>query len=248
MKKLITAIFIFFISVQFLRSQTMNVSYKSISRYDAAMNDSVTASYPQVDFGPEALMGLRGIAQDINSSIDTMINGMIERFTSEVTSLTVKNVNGIGSTLNITSTAGISGGTLLSSAITEFKNLSGNAHPLTTVTSFNYSITSTGILSLSNLFTAGSDYLNYISAYCINELQTKARKEGYDNIDDMITRGASPEKNNFSNWIIRDDSLKIVFNPYRVAPYVFGIQTVSIPLSSMMSFIDPKGPLEYMFR
>jgi len=64
----------------------------------------------------------------------------------------------------------------------------------------------------------------------------------------MITQGASPSMENFSTWSISNDNINIIFNPYQVAPYVFGIQTVSIPLSSMLKMIDPKGPLGYMFR
>ncbi len=248
MKKIFFVAFALFFSTHLIYSQTMSITYKSISQNESSLNDSVTAIYPQVDFGPEALMGIRGIAQDINTSLDTLVKEMIKRFDGEVFLLDDKNVNGMGSMLEITSTANISGGTLLSVQISEFKNLSGNAHPLTTITTFNYSITSVGILNMSNLFLKDSDYLNYVSDFSINELRIRAKKEGYENIDDMITSGASAKQENFTNWLIHNDSLEIIFNPYQVAPYVFGIQSVTISLSSMLIMIDPKGPLNYMFR
>ena len=101
---------------------------------------------------------------------------------------------------------------------------------------------------MSDLFLSNSDYLNYISSYCIADLRSYAQKEGYNNIDDMIIQGASPDIKNFDAWNITIDSLVITFNPYQVAPYVFGIQTVSIPLNNMLNMIDPNGPLAFMFR
>lgn len=229
-------------------AQTMNVTYKTITDKNSDMNYTVNATYPQIDFGPEALMGVRGIAQDVNNELDKMISQMISEFAGEVSQLPNKTVNEKGSSIGITSEAFVSNGTFFSAQMTKFTSLAGAAHPLTTFTTFNYSIISTGILSISNLFLSNSDYLNYISNYCITQLREYAQKEGYTNIDDMITGGASPELKNFNTWSIKNDNLDIIFNPYQVAPYVFGIQTVSIPLSNMTSMIDPKGPLSFMFR
>ena len=69
--------------------------------------------------------------------------------------------------------------------------------------------------------------------------------------NDLIQMNAEREltkEENYRNWYVENDSLRIVFNPYQAGPYVMGIQTVSIALSEMTAMIDPKGPLEFMYR
>ncbi len=248
MKKIIFGLFIFHFGIIASSAQTMNVVYKTINDNSADLHYTVNATYPQVDFGPDALMGVRGIAQDINNILDTTVNGMIKNFIGEVSAIPRKTFNGTESSMGITSEASVINGTLLTSQMNEFKSIAGAAHPLTTVYSFNYSTTYGGPLSISDLFSSNSDYLNYLSAECTKQLREYALKEGYTNIDDMITSGASADLKNFNTWNIKDDNLIITFNPYQVAPYVFGIQKVSIPLSNMTGMINPKGPLDFMFR
>ncbi len=229
-------------------AQTMNITYTAITKNDPTLNYTVNATYPQVNFGPDALMGARGNATDINMSIDTMVNNIITSFANEVAQMPNKTVNGIGSSLGITSQASVVNGLLLTGQLTEFNNIAGMAHPMTTIHSFNYTSDGAGPIPLSALFKPDSDYLNYISTNSIQQLTAYVLKEGYTNVNDMILKGAAADAKNFTQWNIKDDNLAITFNPYQVAPYVFGIQTVSIPLSSMLSMIDPKGPLSFMFR
>jgi hypothetical protein len=152
------------------------------------------------------------------------------------------------SSLEITSEAWISNESLLSIELTTFNNVSGMAHPLTTLTTLNYTVDGAGPLSLSDLFLNRSDYLNYISNVCISQLSRNADRDGYQNIRDMILTGASAETKNFKEWVVKNDSLKLIFNVYQVAPYVMGIQTVSIQLSEMTEMIAREGPLEFMYR
>lgn len=248
MKKIFLIMFISFISLN-LFAQTMSITYKTVTDKSSEMNYGLTATYPQVDFGPEALMGVRGIAQDINNSLDTTVNGFIQNFKNEVSQLPNKTtMNGMGSSLEITSTAEIISSTILSAKLSVFTSVAGAAHPITIIYPFNYSTTATGLLKISDLFIPGSNYLDYISSYSISDLRAYAQKEGWTNIDEMIVQGASPDEKNFNSWNLTGDSLVITFNPYQVAPYVFGIQTVSIPLSNMLNIIDPMGPLAFMFR
>jgi Protein of unknown function (DUF3298) len=248
MKKIIFTLLIFSVVLMNASGQTMNVTYKSITKESPDKSYTVSAEYPQVDFGPDALMGVRGIAQDINYSLDTIVNGIIRDFVNDVSGMPEKTVNGNNSSLEITSKGWVSNGSLFCAELTTFDNIAGMAHPMTTVTGFNYTDNGEGPLDISNLFLSNSDYINYISNYCIAELRAKAKKEGFDNIDDMITQGASPDIKNFNVWTVKDDSLNIIFNPYQVGPYVMGMQTVPIALSSLTSMLDPKGPLSFMFR
>lgn len=229
-------------------SQVMNVTYKSIKDSSAVLRYSVNADYPQVDFGPEALMGVRGIASDINNSLDTTVSGLIKNFKAAVSDISPEAPKENESLLDITGKGWVSNSSLLSVEMTVFSYVAGMAHPNTAVTGFNYDINGSGPFSISDLFIKSSDYLNFLSAFSIRQLTDHAEKEGYDNIRDMILEGASAGVKNFDNWIVENDSLTIIFKPYQVAPYVMGIQSVSIPLSEMTAMIDPKGPLSFMIR
>lgn len=248
MKKIFCVLFFLWVIVIDTNAQTMNITYTTITRNDPKLNYTVNATYPQVNFGPDALMGVRGNAEDINNSIDTMVNKIITDFANDVAQMPMKTVNGIGSSLGITSQASVVNSWLLTGQLTEFNNIAGMAHPMTTIHSFNYTSDGTGPILLSALFKPDSDYLNYISTVSIQQLSAYAEKEGYNNINDMIIKGAAADAKNFTQWNIKDDNLVLTFNPYQVAPYVFGIQTVSIPLSDLLNILDPKGPLSFMFR
>ena len=227
-------------------AQTLNVTYKSFSKTNSDPDYSITATYPQADFGPDALMGVRGIAADINNSLDTIVNAVISDFEKQVSEMPSDAVHGTSS-LEITGEGWVSNQKILSAEIATFSNVSGMAHPLTTVNGYNYDISGMGPLSLSDLF-LGDEYLYFVSAACIKKLMDHSKKEGYLNTGDMILSGAAADTSNYTDWVIKNDSLKIIFKPYQVGPYVMGIQTVSIPLSDMTEMIDPKGPLEFMIR
>ena len=250
MKKLSALLLIFFILPLSIHSQTMKVVNKSFSENDKKLNYYITADYPQADFGPEALMGVRGISDDINNGIDTIVINIISGFKNSVSEMTNHTaMNGLGSSLEIKGDASVIAGTIFSAQIKEFSAVIGMAHPNTIITSYNYCITSGGLLTdISGLFLHQSDYLKYISDYCKMDLKMNAERNGYTNINEMIETGASPDVKNFSVWNLSEDMLNITFNAYQVAPYVFGIQSVSIPLSNMTNMINPEGPLSFMFR
>ncbi len=250
MKKLSALLLIFFILPLSIHSQTMKVVNKSFSENDKKLNYYITADYPQADFGPEALMGVRGISDDLNNGIDTIVNNIISGFKNSVSEMTNHTaMNGLGSSLEIKGDASVIAGTIFSAQIKEFSAVIGMAHPNTIITSYNYCITSGGLLTdISGLFLHQSDYLKYISDYCKMDLKMNAERNGYTNINEMIETGASPDVKNFSVWNLSEDMLNITFNAYQVAPYVFGIQSVSIPLSNMTNMINPEGPLSFMFR
>jgi len=226
----------------------MNITYKNEIDKNEKLNYMTDVTYPQVDFGPEALMGVRGIAQDINTAINESVQNYIESFKTQLEEIKGDSKEGESNSFKVTSEAEITGGTLLSVKFTMFSDISGMAHPMTNDSSFNYSTISTGQLVLKDLFREESEYLKFISAYSQKELEAYAYSQGNENIFDMIKLGTSPDANNFKVWNIKNDSLSITFNPYQAAPYVFGIQEVKISLSEMLSMFDKTGPLEFLFR
>lgn len=143
MKKLSALLLILFILPLSIHSQTMKVVNKSFSENDKKLNYYITADYPQADFGPEALMGVRGISDDINYGIDTIVMNIISGFKNSVSEMTNHTaMNGLGSSLEIKGDASVIAGTIFSAQIKEFSAVIGMAHPNTVITSYNYCITS----------------------------------------------------------------------------------------------------------
>jgi hypothetical protein len=246
MKKFCFPVLIILIAVS-VNSQTLNIKPYSMGEADKDHKYSLSANYPVIDFGPDALMGVRGIASDINSEILRIINGEFTPFKQQAVNDTFSCPER-ESTLEINYTTIYKNNGYLCFMFETFSDPRCAAHPMTFRTSFNYSYTTKGLLSIDSLFSPGTGWLEYISDYCIKELRSRAKRDQLDNIDDMITGGASAKSDNFSIFTVNEQTLDIVFNPYRVGPYVWGIQTVNIPWKGLIKMLDPKGPLGFMMK
>lgn len=245
--KILLTVFLICVMYSGSIAQTMEVTTKNITVAEENSKYSIKIDYPQVNFGPDALMGVRGIAEDINSSLDSIVKSIIEEFVKQATDVPeIKDLD-TESELAINGMGWVNNNMLLCTQLINFTYIKGTAHPMTTNTTYNYTSNGEGPLSFSSLFKNDKDYLNYISTICIKDLSAKLNDKDDDN-SDMILDGASADEKNFSNWSVKDDTLIIIFNPYQVAPYVYGMQNVGIPLSEIMEYLDPNGPLSYMFR
>ena len=118
----------------------------------------------------------------------------------------------------------------------------GAAHPGDFSHTVNYDLETGRELALGDLFLSGSNYLEAISNYCIEEL----RKQPYS--DSFTTSGAAPTLENYRNWNITPEGLMITFDTYQVAPGAAGPQIISIPYGQLQGVIDPQGPLREMLR
>lgn len=114
----------------------------------------------------------------------------------------------------------------------------GAAHPGDFSHTINYDLGNGRELALGDLFLSGSNYLETISNYCINEL----RKQPYS--DSFTTNGADPTLENYRNWNITPQGLMITFDTYQVAPGAAGPQIIHIPFDQIASIIDTNGPLK----
>ncbi|MBE2217728.1 MAG: DUF3298 domain-containing protein [Ignavibacteria bacterium] len=247
MKTIVAALFLFMLIFSTV-SQTLNIKPYTMAEGDKNNKYNLTANYPLIDFGPEALMGVRGIAEDINGLISKMIQGQFTPFKQQAIEDTINSCPQNESTLEINYTTIYKDNGYLSFLFETFSNPRCAAHPMTYQTSFNYSYTGKGLLTISDLFTPGSGWLEYISAYCVKELNAKAKKDGLENNEANILEGAGPKEDNFYTFTVNDHSLDIIFNLYRVGPYVWGFQTVSIPWKDLVKMLDPKGPLGFLVK
>ncbi len=98
--------------------------------------------------------------------------------------------------------------------------------------------TSTGVeLTLADLFAPNSGYLDVLST--ISRAQLPSVVGGNADMS-FITRGTTPETKNFENFFIDNGYLDILFDPYQVAPYALGPQTLRIPLATLGTILNPQ--------
>jgi hypothetical protein len=113
----------------------------------------------------------------------------------------------------------------------------GRAHPYHTHEVLSFNMTTGKEIKFNELFKANSHYLNVIAKYCKTYLNKNLEDKTF------IDEGTKPEAKNFRNWNIEENGLKITFDEYQVAPYVFGPQEVEIPYSELKKVFSPKAPI-----
>lgn len=110
----------------------------------------------------------------------------------------------------------------------------GAAHPLPFSTVINYSLPLQRELALADLFQPGTDYLQIIADYCTNQLKND---EWF-----MFSEGALPDEQNYRNWNITPEGLRITYDPYQVAAYAAGYVRVTVPWEELRGIIAEDGP------
>lgn len=95
---------------------------------------------------------------------------------------------------------------------------------------FTFDTTTGAPLTLADLFTPGADYLGVLST------TARAKLSGVigGTVDTgMIASGTTPDEKNFSNFFFDNKDFVILFDPYAVAPYSSGPQTLRITASAL---------------
>ncbi len=110
------------------------------------------------------------------------------------------------------------------------------AHPNAFYRTFTFDLKTGAELSIADLFTPRSNYLTRLSAISEFEL-SKTLGENAD--IEYIRQGVTAEALNFQTFSIEGENLILIFPPYQVAPYAFGTQEVSIPLSQLAEILKP---------
>ncbi|WP_454780568.1 DUF3298 domain-containing protein [Legionella sp. WA2022007384] len=112
-------------------------------------------------------------------------------------------------------------------------NHRGAAHPSNTVAVLNFIHGSQ--VQLADLFRPETDYLKPIASFCSKKIAEK-------NISDKkwLEEGTKPIDKNYKIWSFSKNGIDIIFDTYQVAAYVYGPQTVNIPLSQISSLLIPE--------
>ncbi|MDP2593962.1 MAG: RsiV family protein [bacterium] len=110
----------------------------------------------------------------------------------------------------------------------------GGAHPNSFFKTFTFNMTTGKQLALGELFAPGADYLGTLSRIARAKLPEII---GQYADQKMIADDTTPDAKNFQNFFIDNATLNILFDPYAVAAYAAGPQTLQIPLADLASIL-----------
>lgn len=111
----------------------------------------------------------------------------------------------------------------------------GAAHPGHYFKVINFDLKSGKDIRFDELFVDNGKALNFLSAYCRNQLE---KKDIF-----LFEEGLQPIRENFNNWNFESEGLRISFDPYQVAPYAAGSPSILVPYTQLDEYLDPKSPI-----
>ncbi|MBP6904768.1 MAG: DUF3298 domain-containing protein [Candidatus Pacebacteria bacterium] len=110
----------------------------------------------------------------------------------------------------------------------------GGAHGLQVTRTFAFDSKGKTV-QLADLFTNGEAGLTTIAPVVIKDLTKRAISDA-----NWIADGAGPKSQNYQAFIVTDAGITIIFDPYQVAAYSAGPQTVVVPKSVFKGIANPE--------
>lgn len=112
------------------------------------------------------------------------------------------------------------------------------AHPNSYYRTFAFSSKTGDALRLEDLFMPSTDYLTVLSTLSREKLKKQMEAIGGVEPDkDMLEAGTTPDADNFQNFYFDGEDFVLIFPPYQVAPYVYGVQEVRIPTGELTQIL-----------
>lgn len=210
-----------------------DLSYKVLyqEKKETTSTYEISLRYPQ-------LVGDNPSLKKINDYLSSSINESAENFKRQVNENQDFNSNlpaNMKSALYIESDEAILQGyandiTVTSIPLTVSEYFAGAAHPNNALISHSFNLETGEKVEIGDLFTR-SDYESYLSQTTRNALKKYSLNGEPLNLDPaMIEGGTQPHEKNFSNFMLDDNQLIIIFNPYQVAPYAVGVLKVGVEI------------------
>ncbi len=103
----------------------------------------------------------------------------------------------------------------------------GGAHPNHFITTINYDTLNNEFINIDSLIDLNKNILNSLSKESRNILSSDKKFQINYN-KDMMYEGTLPNKENFKNFVLTENGLKILFNYYQIAPYYYGETIINI--------------------
>lgn len=110
-------------------------------------------------------------------------------------------------------------------------NYAGSAHPTVMYQSLNYDLHFNKKATIPVLFKPKSNYLQHIADYATNILKPKLKFA-------FFKEGTAPVVKNYQVWNITPKGLRITFNEYQVAAYVYGPQEIIVPYDYLKGILS----------
>jgi hypothetical protein len=114
----------------------------------------------------------------------------------------------------------------------------GAAHSVQFSFTVNYDLRSGKILKLSDIFKPDTNYLQFVSQYCSNDL---IKQQSATEL--FFTEHLAPKAKNYQSWNITKDGIKINFDACSVLACSYGQQSVTIPFIEMKDVLNPNSPI-----
>ena len=190
-----------------------------------------------IDVAYPSLTGSDAASQEFNRSAKALVEHIVEYFKTDLDVMgeLPPEMASYESSLQINYEITHAEHDLVSVLFTVSFYYAGAAHPNHYTQTLNFDMTNNKIVELADLFKPGTDYLLFLSDYCLGNLKEQGVLEWED--------GALPKPDNYRSWNISPDGLILHFDPYTVAPYAAGPQKVVIPFDKLDEVLDPDGLL-----
>lgn len=211
-----------------------SVEAKKIGEVRQSPVFEVDIEYPELK-----LPGREEIARKVNNDIRSHADAAARSFGSEI--------GGMRSFSTSTITARYKveylNENIFSYAMNYSAYASGAAHPNNYSETYTYDLRSGGLAAMRDLFKPGSSYLETIADYARAEVLRRFADSETAEQTKWIQDGTAGRAENYRNFLIGQDGLVILFDPYQVAPYAAGTQRVVIPYAALDRFINEGGLL-----
>ncbi len=122
--------------------------------------------------------------------------------------------------------------------LTEFGE--GMVHPYEYTKVINYSVKDNKDFLLSDLFRKDSHYLEYLSSLAKQKIIDgyKADNSWDEYLMMFINGGTEPKEGNFRNFVIGNDYLLLIFDPYAVGPYGSGTREAKVTFTELSDLLN----------
>src|SRR5579885_652539 len=206
----------------------------------------LTAEYPELTSGANVAGFNQLVKSGVTSSFADFKKQMAQLTAEDIKSLP----GGMNNYMDISYNVEYADDDLISVKFLE-DTFEGGAHPNQNYYTVTYDLKQGRELKLSDLFRPGAKYLAFVSDYATRDLQSRKDPDSGENLglaQDTFADGAKPEAENYARWNITKKGLMFTFDPYQVAAYAYGPQTVIIPYAKLKDIARPDGVIARMSK
>jgi len=113
----------------------------------------------------------------------------------------------------------------------------GDTQPIESIYTYNFNLEQGRQLSLKDMFNGSSAYLEILSQYVrVMLIENYALNLTLD--DDWVIKGSEPIESNFKNFLLKENSIVLLFEKYQIGPAFIGEPFLEIPMEVFTAQIE----------